>query len=185
MRWDGLFADLEAQAESLYVAQRAGETEGRARAELARLPLVDRLRPSVGAQLRLRCRDGLAVNGTLLRAGAGWLLIDEGAGREAVIASAAVSSLSGLSRWSAPLGSMPVVESRLGLTHVLRGIARDRSGVRLHLDGSVVIDGTLDRVGADFLEMAVHPAGEARRRRDVLDLVVVVLSALVSVRRDA
>jgi hypothetical protein len=43
--------------------------------------------------------------------------------------------------------------------------------------------GTIDRVGADFIEVATHPAGEARRRADVRDVELVTLAAIAAVRR--
>ena len=41
MRWDAMCADLEAQAEALAVAERAGEIDERVRAELGALTLRD------------------------------------------------------------------------------------------------------------------------------------------------
>ncbi len=52
MRWDGLFADLEAQASALETAERAGEVDERVRSELARLPLIGRLHPAIGSLVR-------------------------------------------------------------------------------------------------------------------------------------
>ena len=183
MRWDGLFADLEAQAASLDTAQRAGEVDERARTEIGRIGLLDRLRPAVGQSVRLRCRGGLAVVGVAVRIGAGWLLIDEGSNREALVATAELVSVSGLGRLSAVPDSQGIVESRLGLRHVLRGIARDRSVVSVHLVDATVSDGTIDRIGADFVEIAAHAAGETRRRDEVRDVLVVPFSAVVAVRR--
>lgn len=48
MRWDDLFADLEAQAEALATAERAAEVDELVRLETSRLRLADRLRPAVG-----------------------------------------------------------------------------------------------------------------------------------------
>lgn len=185
MRWDGLFADLEAQAATLDNAQRAGEVDERARTEIGRIALLDRLRPAVGQSVRLRCRGGLDVVGVAVRVGAGWLLIDEGSNREALVATAELVSVSGLGRLSAVPDSQGVVESRLGLRHVLRGIARDRSAVSVHLVDATVADGTIDRIGADFVEIAAHAAGETRRRGEVRDVLVVPFSAVVAVRRYA
>lgn len=183
MRWDALFADLDAQAEALERAERATEVDERARIEVGGLGLLERLRPAVGADLRLRCAGALTLSGVLGRVGPDWLLLDEGAGREVLVALAAVQGVSGLSRLSVAPDSMPIVESRLGLRHVLRGVARDRSPVRIcRVDGSV-LDATIDRVGADFVEAAVHPAGEARRRSEVRDVVLIPYAALAAVRR--
>jgi hypothetical protein len=183
MRWDALFGDLEAQADSLGLAERAAEVDERARIEVATLGLVDRLRAGVGATLRLQLAGPLALTGVLRRVGPDWLLLDEGSGREGVAVLDAVHGVSGLSRLSAVPDSMPVVESRLALRHVLRGIARDRSPVRVcRVDGST-LDATIDRVGADFLDAALHPPGESRRRADVREVALIPFAALAAVRR--
>ena len=182
-RWEALFADLEAQAAALDVAERAAEVEERSRLEIGRIRLVDRLRPAVGTAVRLRCIGADGVAGRLVCVGPDWLLVLDEAGREAVVATAALLSASGLGRLSTVPESESLVESRLGLRHALRGIARDRSAVRISvLDGSA-IDGTIDRLGADFVEVAQHAAGELRRRDEVREVAVVPLAALAVVRR--
>lgn len=182
MRWDGLFADLESQALALDEAQRSGEVAERARSEVGRLRLVDRLRPAVDQLIRVECA-GLTVRGSVRRVGSDWLLLEEEAGGELVLALSAITAVAGLSRVSAVPGSEGVLEARLGLRSVLRTIAADRSAVRVVLRDGTALDGTFDRVGADFVELAVHPGGELRRRRDVRDVVVIALSGVVSVRR--
>jgi hypothetical protein len=182
-RWEALFADLETQAVALDTAERAVEVEERTRIEVGRIRLLDRLRPAVGADVRLRCTGDRGVAGRLVRVGPDWLLVIEEAGREAVVVTAGVLSVSGLGRISAIPESESVVESRLGLRHALRGIARDRSPVRISLFDGTIVDGTIDRLGADFVEIAQHPAGEPRRRDQVREVAVVPLSALAVVRR--
>ncbi|MGI8677355.1 MAG: hypothetical protein ACR2LX_01430 [Jatrophihabitans sp.] len=183
MRWNDLFADLEAQAAALETAERAGEIDERTRAEIGSLGLLERLRGAVGLPLRLRGAGSLAVTGRLDRVGPDWVLVEEGAGREVLLATAALVSVRGLVRYSATPDSLSVLESRLGLRHALRGIARDRSAVRLHLVDGSTVDATIDRIGADFLEVATHAAGEARRRQDVRDCELLPVTALVAVRR--
>ncbi|MEO9237795.1 MAG: hypothetical protein ABI418_06850, partial [Jatrophihabitantaceae bacterium] len=151
MRWDGLFADLEGQAEALSIAERSAEIEDRTRYETGQLALIDRLRPSIGQPLRLRCLGAVSVSGVLRRAHPDWLLIEESAGREALLIAAALCSIAGLGRQASPVGSASIVQSRLGLRHALRLVARDRSSVRMHLRDASVLDGTLDRVGADHV----------------------------------
>lgn len=185
MRWDELFADLDAQADALDVAERAAEIGERTRIEMAAIGTLDRLRGAAGTQLRIQVVGGLAIAGLLRRCGADWLLVDEGAGREALIALAGVRSVTGLGRLSAVPGSGGPVLARLTLRSALRGIARDRSGVRLHLVDGQVLDATIDRVGADFVEVARHAVGEARRRSEVHEVVLVPFAVLVAVRRAA
>jgi hypothetical protein len=184
MRWDELFADLDAQVEALQVAERGAEIDDRTRYEAGQLTLMDRLRPAVGGQVRLRCAGGVAITGRLDRAHPEWLLLAESTGREALVASAAVRSISGLGPWSGAPGAQSPVDARLGLRYALRTIARDRSAVRLQLRDGDALDGTLDRIGADFAELAEHPPGELRRRAEVIAFVTVPISAIVAVRRD-
>ncbi|MBN9621208.1 MAG: hypothetical protein J0H43_16000 [Actinobacteria bacterium] len=183
MRWDGLFADLEAQAVGLESAARAAEVDEHIRGEVARLSVRDRLRGAVGSRLRVGVLGGVPLVGELRRVGPDWLLLREVGPREALVAQVAVVSIGGLGRHSAAPNSMGVVESRLDLRHVLRGIARDRSVVRVQLVDGVTVDATIDRVGADFVEVAVHPAGEPRRRAAVRDVLLLPAAAIAAVRR--
>jgi hypothetical protein len=184
MRWDGLFADLEAQASALSIAERGAEIEDRTRYETGQLALIDRLRPATGTELRLRCLGGVVVRGLLRRAHPEWLLLDEAAGREALVPVAAVCSFAGLGRTATPAAASSVLDARLGLRHALRLLARDRSNLRVHLVDAAVLDGTLDRVGADFAEIAVHAVGESRRRAAVTEVLSVPFRAMVALRRD-
>lgn len=182
MRWDALFDDLEAQAAALATAQRAAEVDERTRIEVGTLTVTDRLRAAVDARVALRLPADLTVRGTVERVGPDWLLLAEDTGREALVATAALLGVRGLGRQAGTPGSMGVAASRLTLRHALRGVARDRSAVRVHLvEGSV--DATIDRVGADFVDVAVHPVAEPRRGGAVREVEMVPLRAVVAVRR--
>jgi hypothetical protein len=183
VRWDDLFADLEAQADALAVAERAGEVDERTRIEVGSLGLGDRLRAAVGTPVHVQVLGGLTVSGALHRVGADWLLLDETAGREAVLFLHAVVSVGGLGRAAAAPASEGVVHARLSLRSALRGLARDRAAVRLHLVDGSALDTTLDRVGADFVDVALHAPGEARRRTDVRGVRTVPVAAIAAVRR--
>jgi hypothetical protein len=183
VRWDDLFADLEAQADALAVAERAAEVDERTRIEIGALGLGARLRAAVGTPVQVQLVGGLAVSGRLDRIGPDWLLLDESAGREALLARSAVLFVSGLGRAADAPGSEGAVEARLLLRSALRGIARDRSPVRLHLVDGTVLDATPDRVGGDFLDVALHAPGEPRRRGDVRGVRTVPIAAVAAVRR--
>jgi hypothetical protein len=184
MRWDDLFSDLEAQASAISAAEQDGEVAERTRIETSQLSLYDRLGSALDTQIRLSCKGVSAFGGTLSQLGAHWLLVDEGAGREAIVATAAILSVTGVGRLSSAPGSGGQLSQRLGLGSALRGVARDRSPVRLHLIDGSILNGTLDRVGADFVEIAEHPAGEPRRRDEVRHTCVVAMKALSVIRRE-
>ena len=183
VRWDALFDDLEAQAAALEQAERAAEVDERARGEVGRLGLLDRARAAMGVALRVRVSGGLTVAGRLSRVGPeGWLL-DENDGRQTVVATAHVMTVRGFGRYAAVPGTVGAVESRLGLRQVLRGLARDRSAVHLHLADGSAVTGTIDRAGADFVDVATHAPAEPRRPRDVHDVEVLPRAAIAAVRR--
>jgi hypothetical protein len=183
-RWEELFADLEAQMTSLFAAEAHGELADRTRAEAARLTLRDRLYPAVGSVVRVRCPADLHFTGRLTGVGSEWLLLRDDGARETLISAGAVLSIGGLGRLSSAPGSQGVVESRLGLRHALTGVARDRSVLQVHLVDGSTMDGTIDRVGSNFIEVAVLPAGEIRRRSAVLEARAIAIDAVVAVRRD-
>jgi hypothetical protein len=182
VRWQRLFEDLEGQALAMSVAQRSAEIDDRTRSEALRVPLVNRLRAHLGRPVRLRCHGNVALAGVLERAHPEWLLIAEQAGREAIVAVSALVAVSGLGR--AAQSAASVLDDRVDLRLALRTLARDRAVVRVQLSDASILDGTLDRVGADFVELATVPAGELRRRASVLDVVALPLEAIVAVHRD-
>ena len=169
MRWEELFADLEAQAVADERAELDSEVAERTRLEAARLRVVDRLRGAevAGHDVVVSVR-GEAGPGAAEARTRRWrrerrvLVVRDGV--EVLVALAAVESVLGLGPESAEPGSEGHVVARLGLGHALRAVARDRAEVRLvTVTGSVLV-GTIDRVGADHLELADHPVGEPRLR---------------------
>jgi hypothetical protein len=154
MRWESLFADLDAQAASLEQAERAAEAQDVARAEFATLTLTDRLRGSTGEQLRVHAAGAAVLSGRLLACGPDWLLLDERPASEVLVRTAAVLAVSGLGRPTVTAAGAGQVQARFGLRSALRGIARDRSPVTLLLTDGSTMAGTLGRVGADFVEVS-------------------------------
>lgn len=192
MRWDALFADLEAQMHAADASDE--EVAGLVRAEVGRTELTDRLRGQLGAAVALQLTDGQWLRGTLAESGAQWLLLDlsdptpgglgaaAGAGaatRQALVPTAALQRVTGL---GAAVGAPPgAVERRLGLGSALRALARDRAPVVVVLHGGELA-GTIDRVAADHLDLAVHPVGEPRRASAVTDVAALPFSAVLAVR---
>lgn len=183
VRWRALFQDLEAQAAALERAELDAEVSDRTRREAGLVRLVDRLRPAAGAPLVVQVLGAGVLRGVLLDAGAQWLLLDEGAGREVLVPVDAVLSVAGLGRAAAAPGSEGEVERRLDLRWALRGLARDRAPLAVVLRDGTTVTGTLDRVGADHVELAEHAAGEVRRAAAVRAVRLLPLSGLAALRR--
>jgi hypothetical protein len=183
-----LFADLEAQWEAIEDAELAAEVVDRSRREAGFLRLLDRLRPAVGHVVRLDVAGpagtGLgALTGRLLALGADWLLVEDPAGTETLVPMSCVLTVRGLAGVSAHPGHEGRVGARLDLRYMLREIARMRAMCLVVLADGRVVTGTLDRVGADYVDLAEHAPGEFRRRD--AEACAIPLAAIVLVRRHA
>lgn len=183
MRWEDLFRDLEAQLEAEQAAELDAEVADRTRREAALLGLVDRARAAIGHSVQLRVNGAGSLQGTLVEVAVAWLLIAEPSGRESLVPWSAVVSMSGLLTWSGVPGAGGQVAARAGLGSVLRRVARDRLPVQVTLVDGAVLGGTVDRVGADFLEMTEHASAEFRRRGEVSGVRTVPFHALAVLRR--
>lgn len=187
MRWEALFADLDAQWEAAEAAELAVEVADRSRREMAYLRLVDRLRPAVGSRLRFDVASPAGpergtITGRLLALGVDWLLADDGTGGEVLVPLRSVQVVRGLRGEAAHPGHEGQVGARLDLRHVLRGVARDRSGCLVTLTDGRTVSGTIDRVGVDFVDLAEHAPDEFRRSRSVAGATL-PLAAIVLLRR--
>jgi hypothetical protein len=182
MRWDDLFDDLEAQADFLVRSERDAEVADRTRAEIGQTTLVSRLRSSAGRRLSLRLTGGAAVSGVVVRLGVDWLLLS--CPREVVVPVAGVATVTDLP-WDSmsPHGVEPVA-SRLTLSSVLRAIAVDRAHITVLLSDQSTVSGTPDRVGRDFVDLAVHAGDESPRASAVSARETVAYAAISAVMRD-
>jgi len=180
-RWEALFGELEAELAASGAAELRAEVADRTRREMATLRLVDRLRPAIGYPLQVRLTVGGMLNGRLADVGSDWLLLAE---RHAavLVPLGQVASLGGLAARSAAPGSEGRVGAALDLRHALRRLARDRAAVVVGVVDGGTVAGTLDRVGADFVEIAEHPVGEPRRAAVVRQVRAIPIAALSSVR---
>jgi hypothetical protein len=175
VRWEWLFADLEAQIEADDRASFEAEVGDLVRAERGAIPLRDRLRAHVGCDLALHVRGGGVVDGALLDVGADWVLV-RGAAADLLLPVSSVVAVSGLSRSAISDDARPA--RALKLSVVLRGLAADRAPVSVELSGGLTVTGTIDRVGADHLDLAVHALDEPRRQGNVAGVRTLRTSAI-------
>ncbi|MER2135551.1 MAG: hypothetical protein ABS910_12825 [Arthrobacter sp.] len=178
MRWEALFADLEAQLAAAGNAELESEIADRQRGEVAGLEFTARLRAQRGRTLRVHVGiPGGPLRGELGALGAGWFLLESAAASH-VVPVDAVHMVEGMDRYAD--SSVPAVQLRLAAA--LRGLARDRYPVDLHLRGAgQALHGSIDRVGQDYLEFAVVEPGEPRRRANVASVAVVPLARIAAV----
>jgi hypothetical protein len=193
MRWENLFDDLESQLEQELRAEEVDLAAEEERLRIGRLAIRDRLLAlsTVSDEpIALILRDGTRVLVAPTTVGRDWLSGDlcEGEGREQVIVP--FSALAGLQLATARLaGSLgrdtprrgPGISDRIGVTFVLRDLARRRSSVVLStLLGPVT--GTIDRVGRDHLDIALHERDLPRRDGNVTGSRILLLEQVLLVR---
>lgn len=180
MRWESLFADLEARFELDERREREAEVADRIRRERALVALHSRLLANAGlGPVSVGLGSGV-VTGTILDVGPDWLLLQEPPQRSVLVALGHVRYLTGL----APGAQEPtLVAKRFTLGAALRAVSRDRAVVEvMDVDGRPVT-GTIDAVGADHLEIAEHAPDEQRRARNVIRSRLIPFAVLAAVRR--
>lgn len=193
VRWERFFEDLEGQLDSEWEAERAAlETES-ARLRLSRIPLRSRLvaLSEQGAAVSLDLSDGTTLAGRLRAVGADWLAIaGDGSLRALWLVPIAKISAAGMphvdlldSARQADAGG--ALRQRMTFGFVARDFARKRVPVTIQVAGGRLLSGTIDRAGADHLDLALHDAGAPRRAGDVLGHRVVAFGAIVWLRPDA
>lgn len=194
VRWDRFFDDLEDQLASEWEAERVAlETEAE-RLRLSRVVLRDRLSALVGrepasATPSFDLADGATLVGEIGAVGADWLAVEQTSPPGATIVPLAAVRGIGLAaadvlRTARPLTGRAGLSERMTLGFVLRDLVRRRSGVVVGLRGGRMLTGTIDRAGADHLDLALHDARAARRASEVSGYRLIPFDALAWVRID-
>lgn len=199
MRWDNLFDDLESQLEQGLTADEVDLRAEEERLRLARLSIRDRLLSvhRTGDQqenrmLRLVLLDGARISVTPVTFGRDWFAGDlSGEGRRSPACIVPIDAIAALSltrpQVQASLDPGPAedaqrsLSARLGLGFVLRDLCRRRAAVELRLSEGT-FHGTLDRVGRDHCDLAVHEPGGVRRESSVTEYRVIRFTQLLLVR---
>jgi hypothetical protein len=198
MRWENLFDDLETQLEREVSAEELDLEVEEERLRLGRLSVRDRLvalhESQRGSEYRLAVTlelgERLVVHPVAF--GRDWFSADAAAEgsrpRQCIVPLGALASVAlepslvprSLQGAAGPDGH-PSLSARLGLTFVLRDLCRRRRAIDLVL-GAGELHGTIDRVGRDHVDLAVHERGVARREREVREIRIVPLAGLQLVR---
>ncbi|TFC49797.1 hypothetical protein E3T37_07455 [Cryobacterium sp. TMT2-10] len=196
MRWDNLFDDLEGQLEHELNAEETDLRAEEERLRLGRLSLRNRLTGLARASglgagvLRVVLASGETLTLRPTTFGRDWLaadLLDAGStGAQCVLPLAAVAGVI-VRRDEIPDSLVTEPESavrlvdRIGLPFVLRDLCRRRANIEVHTR-SGPLRGTIDRVGRDHVDLAVHAAGTLRRESAVHQYRIVPITEIQLVR---
>ncbi|MCI1017660.1 hypothetical protein HWD99_03380 [Microbacterium sp. C5A9] len=194
MHWDRLFENLEGQLAAEWESERAALDAESERLRISRLELRSRLRilcaaaaPATvdlpGHRLRLRLQS----------LGADWVaatMTDGEASSSRAVRIIPLHAILGVSTDHGLLLSsldeneplMPSLRERMTLGFLLRDFARRRVPVRIiGIDGAD-LHGTVDRAGADHLDLALHDPGTARLAGAVQSFRLIPFAAVASVQ---
>lgn len=176
-----MFDDLEGQFAGRRRAEQDAEVAEQVRAQLAQTTFERRLRAAVGRQVEIEVQGSGTVSGRLLRMGADFLLL---AGRrEVLVMREAITAVIDLSAAAQAELGVSEVARRLRLGTALRALAAERVFVELGLRVGTRYAGTPSRVGADFVDLAVHDPSDAPRAAAVARVMTVPYAALATVTR--
>lgn len=180
MRWDVLFADLEAQMGGELAAEERALQAEEIRVERGRRDFASRVADlGVAGEVALRLLDGSLFIVRPEAAGENWIGASSDRGRTRLIVP--TSAIVSASARPATDGGREAPElTTLGVRIMLRDLSRRRRAVTV-VTPVVSLHGTIDAVAGDHLELAVHPMGTARRAREVTAVELVPLSAVLSV----
>jgi hypothetical protein len=199
MRWNNLFDDLESQLEQELSAEDVDLRAEEERLRLARLGIRDRLfslhnqTSGEGDRvLRLILGGGVRISVVPNTFGRDWFageLVEESGRRPPCIVP--IEAIEGVILGRRQVGasldnsrrdeSPGSLSARLGLQFVLRDLCRRRQPIELRLaDGR--LHGTIDRVGRDHLDLAIHEADHPRRETEVTEYRILSLSQVLLVR---
>ncbi|MFG6445086.1 hypothetical protein ACFXP7_07105 [Microbacterium sp. P06] len=195
MRWDRFFEDIEDQLESEWEAERAALDSEAERLRLSKLTLHERLAALVSteASSAIELADGTVLTAPITALGADWLLVSPWQTRAGAALVPLVSIVSvrmphaELLRTARPLdaGAKAPVSRRATFGFAVRDLVRRRAGVTVHLSGGRMLSGTIDRAGADHLDLALHDAGAPRRRAEVTAYRLIPFASIAWIGADA
>ena len=191
MRWDNLFDDLEGQLEHELNAEEIDLRAEEERLRLGRLSLRDRLTSLAGAgMLRIILASGETIALRPTTFGRDWLAADLlGAPTLGAQCVLPLSAIAGVIVSAEEIPASLTAESdrtarlvdRIGLSFVLRDLCRRRASLELRTRTGL-LTGTIDRVGRDHIDLAVHAAGTLRRPAEVVQYRIVPLAEIQMVR---
>ena len=192
MWWDRFFEDLEDQLDSAWEAERAALDTEADRLRFSHVTLRERIvaLAAHGRAVTIELSDGTPLAGRVTRVGADWIgAADDGRSPVVLVPLWAIAAVTATAE--AVLTSVrgadagPALAQRMGFGFVLRDLVRRRIGVSAQLTAGRSLHGTIDRAGADHLDIALHEPGSPRRAENVTGLRIVPFTAIVAVRIDA
>jgi hypothetical protein len=175
-----VFDELEAEFEDGLRREAEQETVAAVRAELGSTVLWEQLARRLGSEMTAFA-GAWVVRGKAVASYPEFLVLRGADGADHLIRHGPAVSVA-LPAEPGRLRPTPGPSARrYQLALALRELARQREPVRVQLVDGTAVGGTIEAVGSDYLELAEHDPGEARRRAAVRARRFIGFAAVVAV----
>jgi hypothetical protein len=161
-----VFDELEAEFEAGLRREAEQEAVAALRAGMGATVLWEQLARRVGSQAVVHI-GGRRFRGTVLASYPEFLVLRADDGGEHLVRYGPAVSVALPSEPSSLRPTPDTAARRYQFALALRELARRREPVRVELADGSGVDGTIEAVGGDYLEIAEHDPGEARRKAAV------------------
>ena len=175
-----VFDELEGEFEAGLRQEAEQETMAAVRAEVGATVLWEQLARRIGRETTVLA-GARAFRGVVVASYPEFLVLRAVDGTEHLIRYGPAVSVALSAQPPALRPAPPAAARRYQFALALRELARRREPVRVELVEGARCDGTIEAVGSDYLEVAEHDLGEARRRAAVRARRFVGLAAVVAV----
>ena len=175
-----VFEELEAEFEAGLRREAEQETVAAVRAEVGATVLWEQLARRIGGDATVLA-GARAFRGVVVAGYPEFLVLRATDGAEHLIRYGPAVSIALPAEPPTLRPAPPAAARRYQFALALRELARRREPVRVELADGARCDGTIEAVGSDYLELAEHDLGEARRRVAVRARRFVGFAALAAV----
>jgi hypothetical protein len=175
-----VFDELEAEFEAGLRREAEQEAVAALRTELGSTVLWEQLARRLGSETTVRA-GARAFRGTAVASYPEFLVLRAADGTEHLVRYGPALSVALPAEPPALRPTPAAATRRYQFALALRELARRREPVRVELVDVTRCDGTIEAVGSDYLEIAEHELGEARRRGAVRARRFVGFEAVVAV----
>jgi hypothetical protein len=175
-----VFDELEAEFEAGLRREAEQETLAAVRAEVGATVLWEQLARRIDSEATVLA-GARAFRGSVVASYPEFLVLRAADGAEHLIHHSPAVSVVLPAEPPTLRPAPPAAARRYQFALALRELARRREPVRVDLADGTRCDGTIEAVGSDYLEIAEHDLGEARRRAAVRARRFVGFTAVVAV----
>ena len=175
-----VFDELEAEFEAGLRREAEQETLAAVRAEVGATVLWEQLARRIDSDMTVFA-GVRAFRGSVVASYPEFLVLRAAGGAEHLIRYGPAVSVAVAAEPPTLRPAPPAAARRYQFALALRELARRREPVRVELVDGARCDGTIEAVGSDYLEVAEHDLGEARRRVAVRARRFVEFGAVVAV----